>query len=318
MEVKITDYARKGTSFLFIIDFNGTRGLVMTPEEAAGNAVYFKSGNFKNYTDENFTRSLFSFSLKPVNFEQYRKAFDTVMMHLVRGDTYLLNLTFPTPVESNRSLNDLFFIGNSKYKILVSDRFTCFSPESFIKITGNRIFSFPMKGTIDAAIPQAEKEILADRKEFYEHNTIVDLIRNDLSMVSENVRVNRFRYIDRITTNRKELLQVSSEISGELPDDYCSRLGEIIFTLLPAGSVTGAPKERTVQIIRETEIYERGYYTGIFGYFDGMNLDSAVMIRFIENTSSGLICKSGGGITAMSDTISEYEEMIQKVYVPVI
>ena len=318
MEAKITEYARTGTSFLFVIDFIGIKGIVMTPEEAAGKGVFFKSGKFQNFKDENIVRSPFSFSLKPVDFDQYRKAFEKVMKHLVRGDTYLINLTFPTPVESNHMLNELFFIGNSKYKLLISGLFLCFSPESFIKITGSRIFSFPMKGTIDAAIPGAEEKILADRKEFYEHNTIVDLIRNDLSMVSENVCVNRFRYIDRITTNRQELLQVSSEISGELPADYCSRLGEIIFTLLPAGSVTGAPKERTVQIILDTEIYERGFYTGIFGYFDGQNLDSAVMIRFIENTTFGLICKTGGGITAMSDAMSEYEEMIQKVYVPVI
>jgi len=155
-------------------------------------------------------------------------------------------------------------------------------------------------------------------KEFYEHNTIVDLIRNDLAMVSTGIRVNRFRYIDRIHTNRKDLLQVSSEISGTLPADFLSHLGEIIFTLLPAGSVTGAPKEKTVQIIRDTEPAERGFYTGICGYFDGTSLDSAVMIRFIENTNKGMTFRSGGGITSLSNVADEYRELIDKVYVPVV
>ena len=88
--------------------------------------------------------------------------------------------------------------------------------------------------------------------------------------------------------------------------------------LLPAGSVTGAPKKKTVEIIRETEKYRRGFYTGVTGLFDGENLDSGVMIRFIENTNKVLVYKSGGGITMFSDCICEYNEMIDKVYVPVV
>jgi para-aminobenzoate synthetase component 1 len=174
-----------------------------------------------------------------------------------------------------------------------------------------------MKGTIDASIPDAERVILSDGKELAEHYTIVDLIRNDLSMVSEKVRVIRFRYIDRIRTTHKELLQVSSEIRGELPEDYGKRIGSILFRLLPAGSVSGAPKKKTVLIIREAETYERGYYTGVAGYFDGQTLDSCVMIRFIEDTPEGLVYKSGGGITVRSERKKEYQEMIDKVYVPV-
>ena len=145
----------------------------------------------------------------------------------------------------------------------------------------------------------------------------MDLIRNDLSRVSTGVRVTRFRYIDRIQTNRGDLLQMSSEITGELQAGYRQRLGEILFSLLPAGSVTGAPKEKTVEIIRATESYSRGFYTGIFGYFDGHSLTSAVSIRFIEKTDSGLVYKSGGGITALSNLQDEYDEMVKKVYVPV-
>ena len=87
--------------------------------------------------------------------------------------------------------------------------------------------------------------------------------------------------------------------------------------MLPAGSVTGAPKKQTVAIIRESENYERGWYTGVFGVFDGKSLDSAVMIRYIEKDSGKFCYKSGGGITYMSDPEKEYEELISKIYVPV-
>ena len=175
-----------------------------------------------------------------------------------------------------------------------------------------------MKGTIDATIENAEQVILNDPKETAEHNTIVDLIRNDLSMVAKNVRVEKFRYIEKIITTDKTLLQVSSKITGILEDDFQSRLGDIIFDLLPAGSVSGAPKKKTVEIIQGNENYNRGFYTGVFGYFDGSLLDSGVMIRFIEKTKNGLTYKSGGGITFMSNPESEYQELIDKVYVPII
>ena len=93
---------------------------------------------------------------------------------------------------------------------------------------------------------------------------------------------------------------------------------DLFFRLLPAGSITGAPKKKTMEIIAEAETYERGFYTGVMGYFDGNSLDSAVMIRFLEQQADGsLIFKSGGGITSQSDLTSEYNEMKQKVYVPI-
>jgi para-aminobenzoate synthetase component 1 len=174
-----------------------------------------------------------------------------------------------------------------------------------------------MKGTIDAGIPGAEELLLADEKEMAEHVTIVDLMRNDLSMHANGVRVSRYRYVDELVTSNKHLLQVSSEITGELPENYLSNLGNILFDMLPAGSVSGAPKPETLRIIREAEGYDRGYYCGIMGYFDGRDFDSAVMIRYIEQNRKGLIYRSGGGITFMSDPHKEYQELKDKVYVPV-
>ena len=202
------------------------------------------------------------------------------------------------------------------YLLYVPGRFVCFSPERFVRIAGGRIATNPMKGTINASVPDARQTILNDPKETAEHNTVVDLLRNDLSIHADRVHVERFRYIDRIATRRGDILQVSSEIAGRLPAGYEARMGDILFDMLPAGSVSGAPKSSTLRIIREAEGESRGYYTGVFGYFDGQTLDSAVLIRFIEEEQGRMYFRSGGGITAYSDCRSEYEEVIEKVYLP--
>jgi para-aminobenzoate synthetase component 1 len=174
-----------------------------------------------------------------------------------------------------------------------------------------------MKGTIDASIPGAEEKILNDQKETAEHVTIVDLIRNDLSILAGDVQVTRFRYVDRIHTRGKTLLQVSSEIRGKLLPSFDTDPAGALFSLLPAGSVSGAPKARTLDVIRRAEGEERGYYTGICGYYDGNSLDTGVMIRFIEQQGNELFYRSGGGITTQSNVSSEYQEALDKIYVPI-
>jgi len=320
-----------------VTDFEGLNTAVLSIEAAAANKVFFSIGEEGNFSCgslalknpgfisnpaskgmEASDNGKFSFIPRPVDFEIYRRAFDKVSWHLKRGDTYLINLTFATELQTELSLDDIFLRSLATYKILFADDFVVFSPEPFISIRNGVIRSNPMKGTIDASIPDAEAKLLSDPKEFFEHNTIVDLIRNDLSMIASSVKVERFRYIEKIRTNRKDLLQMSSEISGIMPQGYLSHLGEDIFTLLPAGSVSGAPKEKTVQIIKEAEADGRGFYTGVFGYFNGRDLSSAVMIRFIEKADGVLKFRSGGGITALSDCESEYNELIDKVYVPLV
>lgn len=250
-------------------------------------------------------------------FSEYEQKFNKVRDHLEYGDTFLTNLTISTEIILEQPLRNIFFQSDAKYKLLVEDEFLVFSPETFVKITNGKIFSYPMKGTIDASIPGASEKILSDKKELAEHVTIVDLIRNDLSQVASRVTVNRFRYIEEVRTRSKNLYQVSSEICGELYNDYRASIGDILIKLLPAGSVTGAPKPKTVEIIKEVEATPRGFYTGVFGYFDGNNLDSGVMIRFIEKRGNKYFYRSGGGITTQSVVESEYQEAINKVYVPV-
>jgi len=99
--------------------------------------------------------------------------------------------------------------------------------------------------------------------------------------------------------------------------DYNNNIGDIIYKLLPAGSITGAPKKKCIEIIDEVENYDRGYYTGVMGIFDGTNLDSCVMIRFIEKTDNGYYYKSGGGIRIDSNMDHEYEELNDKIYIPI-
>jgi para-aminobenzoate synthetase component 1 len=207
-------------------------------------------------------------------------------------------------------------MANAPYKLRVGKEFVCFSPEPFITIKENRIHTFPMKGTIDANIPNAIDKIIKNPKELAEHIMIVDLLRNDLGIVSNNVKVEQFRYITTIEIGSKKLHQVSSHISGQLPENWKNNIGEILYSLLPAGSISGTPKKKSVEIIEEIEGYKRGYFSGIFGYFDGKNLYSAVSIRYIEQTSQGMIYKSGGGITADSTANSEYQELIDKIYIP--
>jgi para-aminobenzoate synthetase component 1 len=239
------------------------------------------------------------------------------MKNLRLGNSFLTNLTFPTPIFSNLSLKDFFFMSKAPFKLWINGKFTFYSPEKFVTIKDNVIRSFPMKGTIDACIADAEHIILNDAKEMAEHYTIVDLIRNDLSRVAKKVRVERFRYFDRINTNQKCLLQVSSEIVGDLEKDWNNEIGSIFAMLLPAGSITGAPKGKTVGIIQKAENGPRGYYTGVCGIFDGKDVESAVMIRFIEDRNGQLFYHSGGGITTNSICEQEYQEMIEKVYVPI-
>ena len=321
----------------------------------------------KKISEEEISETIWQ--IEPPLYEDYERSFNIVKSNIMAGNSYLTNLTCRVPVSCNLSLEEIFHRAKGKYKLLLRRKrtqaedkahlkeenieenltpFVCFSPETFVRIKGGRIYSYPMKGTLDASLPNAEKLLMEDRKEAAEHATIVDLIRNDLSRVAEDVRVDKYRYIDVLHTNKGDILQTSSEISGRLPEDYPHHLGEILDAQLPAGSITGAPKDKTMQIIQEAEGYDRGFYTGIMGIYDHGELNSAVMIRFIEEETSPvdfeadgeknfkasegkgdeasegkrdeasrkLYFKAGGGITSKSDCRKEYEEVIQKIYLP--
>lgn len=315
---RINHLAGEGRAFVFFIDYAQERSYIEEVEEVDASSVLY---NFNGTTNAKAPlqplAKAVEWQIHPESFASYKHSFDTVWNHIHGGNSFLVNLTAQTPVITNLSLEEIFFHSKAMYKLWVKEMFVVFSPEIFVRIQDGRISSYPMKGTLDASLPAAPQQLLNDPKESAEHATIVDLIRNDLSMVASEVTVDRYRYIDTLQTHSGPILQTSSQISGRLPDAYPAQLGDILFRLLPAGSITGAPKRKTMEIIAQAEGYDRGFYTGIAGCFDGRNLDSAVMIRFIEQQGDALSFKSGGGITSKSDAESEYNEMKQKVYVPI-
>ncbi len=303
--------------YFFVIDFL-SENVEIYPEyeiEKSGLLVDFQSfSNLKTSHDLNKKVVWKSF---PETQESFKVGFDKVQENIRLGNSYLVNYTRKTKIETNLSLEEIFYHSNAKYKVFYKDFFVFFSPETFVKIIEGKILTYPMKGTIDASIENAAEILKNDKKEKAEHYTVVDLLRNDLSMVADDVKVDHFQQIDFIKTQQKDLYAMSSEISGMIKAEYNGKIGSIMQKLLPAGSILGAPKPKTLEIILEAEGYERGYYTGVCGWFDGQNVDSCVMIRFIEKEGDQLYFKSGGGITHMSKLEDEYQEMKNKIYVPI-
>lgn len=308
--------------FLFIIDYGQQHSYIEELEQVDASLCRYNLNGMTNVSDAlqdalcRDGEQEVDWNLFPPSLSDYQSSFELVKRNILAGNSYLTNLTCKVPVVTNLTLEEVFCRSRALYKLWLKDCFVCFSPEIFVRIEDGRISSYPMKGTVDASLPNACQRLLDDPKEAAEHATIVDLIRNDLSMVSEQVRVTRYRYCDRLETNKGAIYQTSSEICGCLPDDYAAHIGELLFRLLPAGSITGAPKPKTCAIIAEAERYNRGFYTGVMGWCDGRRLDSAVMIRFLEQEAGQLYYKAGGGITSRSDLQSEYREMIQKIYLP--
>ena len=314
---QINKLSSEGVPFLFAVDFELSEG-ILVENPLQQDKILFRTPQASNAdrADSLIDRKNVLTS-HPESFVSYQEKFRIVMDGLKRGDSFLTNLTVKTPIETPLSLKEIFDLSTAPYCLYVPGSFVCFSPERFVHIAmDGTISTNPMKGTINADMPDAENIILSDKKETAEHCTIVDLLRNDLGMVADNIAVARFRYIDKIVSGQRSILQVSSEITGKLNENYLSELGDLIFRMLPAGSVSGAPKASTLRIIQNAEKELRGYYTGIFGYFDGKELDSAVLIRFIEEKNGKKYFRSGGGITIFSQPEYEYSEVIEKIYLP--
>lgn len=313
---QLNQWGHEKKPFVFLIDFEQKKPLAWLVDECPDHFQFkFTKASSLKKSDTTLTETDQALLIKhPIALVDYEHKYNQVVEALHKGDSFLMNLTIPTPVQNTLDFQTFFDHAKSKYVIWLKEQFIAFSPETFIQIENGKIATFPMKGTIDASLPNAKELLLNDPKEYAEHATIVDLLRNDLSRVACKVRVTNFRYYEEIPTQNGVIGQMSSAIEGELPTDYASKIGSILNDLLPAGSVSGAPKKKTAELIASIEGTDRGYYTGIAGYFDGVNLDSCVLIRYLGADN---IYHSGGGITFQSDMASEYQEMINKVYVPV-
>ena len=310
---KINHLGSKKEPFLFIISYDKSKIYVEPLKSLSGEIAYSFDINSRLDIEKKGILEKY-----PIGYKSYLNYFYRVKEEIKRGNTYLLNLTFKTKIETNLTLFEIFARAKAPYRLLIDDSFVCFSPECFVTIKDNVISTFPMKGTIDASIDNAKEKILLDEKESAEHTMIVDLMRNDLNIVASNTSVPEFRYIDKIKAGDKELLQVSSRVEAKLEDNWSSRLGDILDSLTPAGSITGTPKRKTVELIDEIEPDSRGLYSGIFGIYDGVNMQSAVIIRAISKEKNSFYYHSGGGITIDSDPKSEYQEMLDKIYLPLL
>ncbi|WP_434270117.1 aminodeoxychorismate synthase component I [Aliarcobacter cryaerophilus] len=299
--------------FLFLISYDLKKTYIEKLQNLSQNIKFeIDSKNKKNIKD-------YSLKKYPISFDEYKKKFDLIQDEIKNGNSYLLNLTAQTKIDTNLTLDNIYEVSSSllKLRVKLDDLdFVCFSPEKFIDIKDNKIYTYPMKGTIDTNLTDAKNILLNSKKELAEHTMVVDLLRNDLGKVANNIKVEEFRKFSKISTKDRELFQTSSIISGDLQNNWQEKIGDILSNILPAGSITGTPKKSTIEILNNIENYDRGFYSGIFGIFDGINLQSFVLIRFIENINNELFYKSGGGITSDSTAKEEYEELLNKVYLP--
>jgi len=301
--------------FFFSIGYDTTKSYIIPLEQLDVDIKFEIDGFCSGAKSIPIHNKKFTFDKYPISFATYKKRFDALQKEIRNGNTYLANLTTKTPLKTNATLYELYLDSQAKFKLYFKDEFIVFSPERFVKIQNNTICTYPMKGTIDANIPNAQNIILQNKKELSEHTMVVDLLRNYISIVAKNTQVEKFRYIQKIQAGSKELLQVSSKISATFDYIWQDHIGDILYSLLPAGSISGTPKKYTINILSNIESHKRGFFTGIFGVFQNNTLDSAVMIRYIQKENNNLIYKSGGGVTIDSICEDEFQEMCDKVYI---
>ena len=221
---RINKLAKTGKAFLFIINYKQDCSFVEQIDNIAPSELLYNLNGFSNCTSVPIPlQSPITWRPTPISLVQYKTSFDIVRRNILGGNSFLTNLTCITPVATNLGLEDIFYHSQALYKLWLKNRFVVFSPEIFIRIENGKICSYPMKGTMDASVPSALEVLMEDEKEAAEHATIVDLIRNDLSMVADCVAVTRYRYVDTLHTNHGPILQTTSEISEILTkdNDYC-------------------------------------------------------------------------------------------------
>lgn len=313
----LNEFGQSGEPFFMFVDYAGVRWYVARLAELDPRIKYCMPRH-ANYTPTGTPPECYKpHELVPPRFEDYARGFDEVQRAISRGETKLINLTWRVPFVSDFDQATRFALGRERYMLSVEGLFSVFSPEPFITIEGDRISTFPMKGTISTSVANAREVLLSSDKELREHTDSVELMREDLSLVSDDVEVVRFRYVEEIAQGR--VLQTSSELSGTLRAELRGRYGDIISRLLPGGSIAGAPKAPSLEVIRRAEAFDRGFYTGIFGVYDGTCLDTSVMIRFIEYAEDGqTYFFGGGGVTAYSRLESEYQELLLKAHATIL
>ena len=188
------------------------------------------------------------------------------------------------------------------------------SPETLVKLENGVLHTFPLAGTrprgkTDEEDKALERELLADEKELAEHNMLVDLGRNDLGKISKfgTVQVEKLHSIERFS----HVMHIGSTVRGEIDDKHDAL--DAIEAVLPAGTLSGAPKIRACRLIGELENNKRGIYGGAIGYIDFTgNMDTCIAIRIVYKKNGKVFVRSGAGIVADSVPEKEYEECLNK------
>ena len=304
-------FGSEGRPFFFLIDYIAEKCLVEEPHRLPSSELLFAFPGATNVPQgmpaTPHPRS-FRWEPCPMSFEEYRRGFDIVHRHLHGGNSFLVNYTCATLVDTDLTLRQVFDHARAPYRLWVNDSFVVFSPEIFVRITDGFIYSHPMKGTMDATLPDARERLLADPKENAEHVMLVDLARNDLSRNCHDTHVEFYKQPQYYS----HVIHLVSRVSGTL-DKEADPIKTFIDTF-PAGTLSGAPKVKAMQLISEIEPHNRGAYGGCIGFI-GLNgdLNQAITIRTFVSRNNELWFQAGGGIVAKSDENNELQEVNNKL-----
>jgi anthranilate synthase component 1 len=261
-------------------------------------------------------------SLKPYfEKEEFCEMVEKAKHHIKEGDIFQIVLSNRMEADFEgsllntyrvlRSLNPspyMFYFSGTDMEVAGS------SPETLVKLQDGILHTFPLAGTrprgkTDEEDLILEKELLADPKELAEHNMLVDLGRNDLGKISKfgTVILEKYHEVERYS----HVMHIGSTVRGEIRDD-CDAM-DAISAVLPAGTLSGAPKIRACQIINDLENNKRGIYGGGIGYIDfSGNLDLCIAIRLAYKKNNKVFVRSGAGIVADSVPEKEYQESLDK------
>lgn len=252
---------------------------------------------------------------------EYGAMVEKARHHIYEGDIFQVVLSNPLTAKAAGSIFDVYRVlrvmNPSPYMFYFTSNdveIAGASPETLAKLEDGVMHTFPLAGTRPRGKTEAEDlaletELLADEKELAEHNMLVDLGRNDLGRVAKigTVKVEKYHEILRFS----HVMHIGSTVAGEIRDDKDAI--DVIDSVLPAGTLSGAPKLRACEIIQSMEKRKRGIYGGAIGYLDfSGNMDTCIGIRLAYKKKGTLCVQSGAGIVADSVPAKEYRECLNK------
>ena len=256
-----------------------------------------------------------------VSKEEYCKLVEKTKEYIVDGDIFqaVISRQFSSPYEGSliNPYRVLRTTNPSPYMVYMKiddEEIMSTSPETLVRLENGRLTTFPVagsrpRGTTEEEDQELEEDLLSDEKELSEHNMLVDLGRNDLGRISkfDSVEVTKYMMIHKYS----KIMHICSQVEGNIRDD-CDALSAIE-SVLPAGTLSGAPKIRACEIIEELESEERGVYGGALVYLDFTgNMDTCIAIRMAVKKDGRVYVQAGGGIVADSIPENEYQESANK------